>query len=335
MKHPARERRSCDSLVPRGRAGAAAGGIGVLVAFLAAAGTGLGPPGEESGTLVVVKNAVGDDGRFDFTSTSLGAFTLATTDGTASITFPDVEPGTHDLAEVPAEGWTLVRSSCSDGSEPDAIGLDPGESVTCTFTNTSTHLAFIPASLDNWVTVVETDGSDGAFDILATIAVGQSPEAVIVHPADGTVYVANEIDGTVSVIDPRTLAVEATVAVGGCPAGLEVHPDGSLVFAADSIDDTISVFDTGTNAVLDVWPLDDDPDQQLFPEALAIHPDGTRLYVTLHVANEVAVVETATGAVVERIPVGKGPRGAAVRGTEPSSTSPAPAAAAPSPTQFQ
>jgi hypothetical protein len=33
---------------------------------------------------------------------------------------------------VPA-GWNLVSDDCDDGSEPSAIGLSPGETVTCTF----------------------------------------------------------------------------------------------------------------------------------------------------------------------------------------------------------
>ncbi|HET7735187.1 MAG TPA: hypothetical protein VFK52_04395 [Nocardioidaceae bacterium] len=48
----------------------------------------------------------------------------------------ELTPGTYSVAEVniPA-GWDLVSATCDDGSQPSAIGLGAGETVTCTFTN--------------------------------------------------------------------------------------------------------------------------------------------------------------------------------------------------------
>jgi hypothetical protein len=43
-------------------------------------------------------------------------------------------PGTYSVSELTTSGWTTT-ASCSDGSPPSAIALDPGETVTCTFTN--------------------------------------------------------------------------------------------------------------------------------------------------------------------------------------------------------
>ena len=61
--------------------------------------------------------------------------------------FPLAGGGSHDSGLLPAgiygvsevlplaEGWSLASSFCSDGSSPAAIGLSPGETVTCTFNN--------------------------------------------------------------------------------------------------------------------------------------------------------------------------------------------------------
>jgi hypothetical protein len=48
-----------------------------------------------------------------------------------------VRPGTFTLVPgaLPAD-WDLTSSSCTDGSAPGALSLEPGESVTCTFTHT-------------------------------------------------------------------------------------------------------------------------------------------------------------------------------------------------------
>ncbi|HZN34600.1 MAG TPA: FG-GAP-like repeat-containing protein, partial [Pirellulaceae bacterium] len=46
-------------------------------------------------------------------------------------------PGTYSVAEVNIpSGWTLSSAVCSDGSPANAISLQPGETVTCIFTNT-------------------------------------------------------------------------------------------------------------------------------------------------------------------------------------------------------
>jgi len=91
------------------------------------------------GTIIVEKITDDGDGAFDFTSNTLtpSPFTLTTTAagdaGKDSKTFDDLVPGTFDVAEDVPAGWNLVTSSCDDGSDPDSIGLDAGETVTCTF----------------------------------------------------------------------------------------------------------------------------------------------------------------------------------------------------------
>ncbi len=48
-----------------------------------------------------------------------------------------LEPGEgYSISEDLPEGWELTSASCSDDSPIDNISLSPGESVTCTFTNT-------------------------------------------------------------------------------------------------------------------------------------------------------------------------------------------------------
>ena len=93
-------------------------------------------------TIVVMKDTIGGDGNFEFTSSTLSPspFYLNTSGGTASIDFIELVPGTYDVAETVPAGWDLTSATCSDGSDPDAIGLDRGETVTCTFVNTTTIL---------------------------------------------------------------------------------------------------------------------------------------------------------------------------------------------------
>ena len=106
------------------------------------------------GSLTVVKNTVGGDATFAFASQVLGSFALTTTNGTAQRTFADLAPGPYNVAETVPAGWRLDSATCSDGSDPGSVVVDPGENVTCTFANTK---------LDTIVIVKRAVGGDDTF----------------------------------------------------------------------------------------------------------------------------------------------------------------------------
>ncbi|MBP8305257.1 MAG: hypothetical protein KBE04_14160, partial [Phycisphaerae bacterium] len=90
--------------------------------------------GSAPGNIIVEKQTDPDGSTqvFDFTAT-YGSFSL--TDGQTNNSGP-LLPGTYSVAETLPAGWTLTSAVCSDGSDPGAIQLDPGETVTVVFTNT-------------------------------------------------------------------------------------------------------------------------------------------------------------------------------------------------------
>ena len=94
-----------------------------------------------SGSIIVEKITESGSGSFDFTSNTLtpSPFTLTTTGaglaGKDSRNFSDLDPGTYDVAETVPANWNLDSATCDDTSDPASIGLSPGETVTCTFTN--------------------------------------------------------------------------------------------------------------------------------------------------------------------------------------------------------
>jgi fimbrial isopeptide formation D2 family protein len=85
--------------------------------------------------IIVVKQTDpdGDPASFEFDSNYGSNFSLK--DGEQNDS-GDLDPGTYSVAELTPAGWDLTSSTCSDGSNPSAIGLSAGETVTCTFTNT-------------------------------------------------------------------------------------------------------------------------------------------------------------------------------------------------------
>lgn len=91
---------------------------------------------------IVVRKAVVTPGApaasFGFNSSFAGGFSLADGGATAAI---EVPAGVYSAAEVltagqVADGWSLASAYCNDGSGVNAIGVSPGETVTCTFENT-------------------------------------------------------------------------------------------------------------------------------------------------------------------------------------------------------
>jgi len=74
---------------------------------------------------------------FDFTTNYGTGFSLADADPSndSGDLLPSSEAGSYSVTEAAVSGWELTSASCSDGSDPDAIDLAPGETVTCTFYN--------------------------------------------------------------------------------------------------------------------------------------------------------------------------------------------------------
>ena len=79
-----------------------------------------------------VTNPAGDQQAFGFTSNFMGDFTLSHGQEKSS---GNLSPGTYAVSESAVEGWDLASAVCDDGSQPGAIELAAGETVTCTFTN--------------------------------------------------------------------------------------------------------------------------------------------------------------------------------------------------------
>jgi len=124
--------------------------LATAVAGVLLASAGPARAQQAGGSITIVKTTVGLDGAFSFTSSVAGvaSFSLTTANGTASRTFGNLTPGSYSFTEagLPPE-WTLTSLSCAGdtgrtlttvnlGNRTATIGLDAGEAIICTFTNT-------------------------------------------------------------------------------------------------------------------------------------------------------------------------------------------------------
>jgi hypothetical protein len=117
------------------------------------------PPSE--GTITILKEASpSDTGQsFDFTG-DLGTFSLMH----GEFIVETLAPGTYAVSETVPAGWQLDSATCDDGSSVDAIDLEAGESVTCTFSNSQLTGSIIVEKQTN------PDGSSQSFSFTGDAA---------------------------------------------------------------------------------------------------------------------------------------------------------------------
>lgn len=120
------------------------------------------------------------------------------------------------------------------------------------------------------------------------------------------IWVTNEKDDTISVIDVATLEVTRTIPVGERPRGITFSGDFSRVYICASDSDTVQVMDPETGEILHDLPSGEDPEQ------FVLHPDDRHLYIANEDDAVTTVVDTESRTVVAQINVGIEPEGMAV-----------------------
>jgi len=148
----------------------------------------------QQGSISVVKNTVGGDGTFAFTS-NFGLTTLTTVAGTASQTFTGLAPGTSfSLSETVPSGWAQTSATCTNGT-PAAITVVAGVTTTCIITNTKG----IPPPVGLITVVKNTVGGDGTFafssnfGLTSLTTVGGTASQTFSNLTTSTTYSVNEI----------------------------------------------------------------------------------------------------------------------------------------------
>ena len=74
--------------------------------------------------------------------------------------------------------------------------------------------------------IAAVDPGDG--HVLRLVPTGRGAHVLFVSPDRSAIYATNRVDGTISVLDPKTLAVVHTLHVPGGPDDIDFAPDGKL-----------------------------------------------------------------------------------------------------------
>ncbi|MBO6792710.1 MAG: lactonase family protein [Balneolaceae bacterium] len=141
----------------------------------------------------------------------------------------------------------------------------------------------------------------------AQMAPGAGPRHMDFHPSKNLVYVINELNSTVSVMeyDPALGALEEIQAISTLPddftdwnssADIHVHPNGKFVYASNRGHNSIAAFsideDSGTLTSLGQVSTEGE-----FPRNFAIHPSGEFIYAANQNSDSITIfsINSETG----------------------------------------
>ncbi|MBO9434867.1 MULTISPECIES: YVTN family beta-propeller repeat protein [unclassified Ruegeria] len=120
------------------------------------------------------------------------------------------------------------------------------------------------------------------------------------------IWISNEKDDTLSVIDIETLEVIRTIETGERPRGITFSKDYSVLYICASDSDSVQVMDPETGEILHDLPSGEDPEQ------FVLHPNDKHLYIANEDDAITTVVDTESRTVIAQIDVGIEPEGMAV-----------------------
>src|SRR4051794_12829576 len=103
--------------------------------------------------------------------------------------------------------------------------------------------------------------------------------------ATARIYVSNQLDNTVSVIDGASRKTVATVRVGVSPGQMAVARDGKRVYVANTGSNSVSIVGTNDHKVASTIALP----RASKPIGVALSPNGRLLYTADGGANRVSV----------------------------------------------
>ena len=153
--------------------------------------------------------------------------------------------------------------------------------------------------------------STEAASVTATLSVGNSPYAIGVDTANGSVYVANKSSGTVSVITESDNVVGTPITVGSDPEGVGVDSSTNMIYVANEGSNSVSVITGTANTVATIISMG-------FNNPIGVGVDSTT--GTVYVANDetsgtVSVVSESSDTVTATVNVGSDPIGLGVDST--------------------
>lgn len=209
-----------------------------------------------------------------------------------------LEPG-------PVNDWLYV----SHGTQVNVINKKNGDSITVIEHTTGVHgIAFDIANGKGYISngrlnnVYEFDMTTNK--VLATIATGQNPDAVLYEPFSKKIITCNGHSNNLSIIDPQQKKVIDSINVGGKPETAVSDGEGKLFVNIEDKNEIIAI-DTKTFKVIAHWSIA--PGEG--PAGLAYDRETKRLFAGCE--KLLVVLDAINGKMISRLTIGDGCDGVA------------------------
>ncbi len=154
----------------------------------------------------------------------------------------------------------------------------------------------------NTVTSINLKGPPNPANI-KQIAVGSQPEAIDVSPDGKELWVGQNGDGKISIIDPATDQVKESITVGKVPIRLKFTPDGKYVLVSDADAGELVVVDAASRKEVKRVAVGG------VPVGILVQPDGKKAYVALTQLDTVKVFDLGPMEFIKDLKPGDNPDG--------------------------
>lgn len=141
------------------------------------------------------------------------------------------------------------------------------------------------------------------FSTVATIPVGNNPDAIIWEPATKSVWAFNGRSNDISVVDADSRKLIATIPVPGKPEFAVSDGKGSVYNNIEDKNEIVKI-DVRSHKIVATWPACDSP------SGLALDPEGSRLFAVCD-GKKMSVLDTGSGKILATPAIGNGPDAAA------------------------
>jgi YVTN family beta-propeller protein len=153
------------------------------------------------------------------------------------------------------------------------------------------------------VTMIDIEGSGQDAAAIKQIPVGGKPEGIAVSPDGKELWVGQNGDGGISIIDTTTLTVKKTFKSGTMPIRMRYTADGKLVVAVDPRMSEVIVYEAATARELKRVPIPGGP------VSFAFSPDEKQIAVSLLNVAKAAIVDLQSEKVLGTVSTGNVPDG--------------------------
>jgi YVTN family beta-propeller protein len=138
-------------------------------------------------------------------------------------------------------------------------------------------------------------------EITGRLAIGLDANGLAADTIGNRLYLSNQSDGTISVVDLGSMTVTGSIQVGGHPQELVLSPGGTLLFVADE------------SGSVQIWDLRENRKRGDIAVpggafAMAVSPDWRQLYIGSALGGAVYVIDWKAGETLKTVTTGGTPR---------------------------